>query len=417
MEPMEVVIPRLWPFLSHTTSSVRRSTLQTLKTLTEITTTNHSISVIISNGNEVTSETPNTPAVTLENTILEKVLVNDNKSLELNFGVKFWSPGLLQEALRHIYQRVLVEHIAEIQLIVEAVWKNLVTHAELSALLHASCPYVSAWMCLAMQPARLSFDPAQMVYANAKVTRDRKGKWSSDLDGTNNTSKLRQKMYLGGIETTPQEVRERNVPRARCKAANMLGLLSRYLVLPAPGVIYTPNIESPVNCYAKILIGYLTSRSALQRLISGMIVAFWAKYDLTAIPGPIQLTDRLHIALIEYVYYDEVAISLTRLLQEARDLLATLKQNKIAIGGDLDSTKILTLDEIQALATTLTDNLRTRFVMKPKIADMLDERRRGLMSSFSQTNADQNNLNIRYVQILYLNPNILTKFLCGFRMF
>lgn len=390
---MDVVIPRLWPFLSHTTSSVRRSTLQTLKTLTEISTTNQSTSLITSNGNNAISESSTTSsAVKLENTVLEKVLINDNKSLELNFGVKFWSPGLLQEALRHIYQRVLIEHIADIQLIVEEVWNNLVTHAELSALLHASCPYVSAWMCLAMQPARLSFDPAQMVYA--KLTRDRKSKWS-DLDGANSTSKLRQKMYLGGIETTPQEVRERNVPRARCMAANMLGLLSRYLVLPAPGVVYTSNIESPVNCYAKILTGYLTSRSALQRLISGMIVAFWAKCDSTAIPGPLQLTDRLHIALTEYVYYDEVAISLTRLLQEARDLLATLKQNKIAIGGDLDSTKILTLDEIQALATTLTDNLRTRFVMKPKIADMLDERRRSLMSSFSQTNADQNNLNIR----------------------
>lgn len=390
MEPMDVVIPRLWPFLSHTTSSVRRSTLQTLKTLTEISSTNNNISVINSESND--SSDPTKSSVKLENTVLEKVLMSDNKSLELNFGVKFWSPGLLQEALRHIYQRVLVEHIAEIQVIVEDVWNNLVTNAELSALLHASCPYVSSWMCLAMQPARLSFDPAQMVYA--KLTRDRKNKWM-DLEGSNVTSKLRQKMYLGGIETTPQDVREANVPRARCKAAKMLGLLSRYLVQPAPGVVYTPNIESPVNCYAKILVGYLTSRSALQRLISGMIVAFWAKCDTNAIPGPLQLTERLHIALTEYVYYDEVAISLTRLLQEARDLLATLKQNKIAIGGDLDTTKILTLDEIQTLATTLTDNLRARFVMKPKVADMLDERRRSLLSSFSQTNADQNNLNIR----------------------
>lgn len=348
----------------------------------------------------------NQSAIKLENTILEKVMTND-ASLELNFGVKNWSPGLLQEALRHIFQRVLVEHIVDIQLIVEDVWKNLVTHAELSALLHASCPYVAAWMCLAMQPARLSFDPAQMVYA--KLTRERKSKWM-DLDGANSSSKLRQKMYLGGIETTPQEVRERNVPRARCKAAKMLGLLSRYLVLPAPGVIYTPNIESPVNCYAKILVGYLASRSALQRLISGMIVAYWAECDSTASPGPPQLKERLHFALVEYVYYDEVAISLTRLLQEARDLLATLKQNKIAIAGDLDTTKILTLDEIQALATTLTDNLRTRFVMRPKIADMLEERRRSLQSSFAQTNADQNGLNIRLVAVncaIYMYLNII----------
>lgn len=392
---MDVVIPRLWPFLSHTTSSVRRSTLQTLKTLTEITTTNHSISALISesNENQVSTQLPTIEStVKLENSILEKVFTSDNKSLELNFGVKHWSPSLLQEALRHIYQRVLIEHMADIQLIVENVWNNLVTHAELSALLHAACPFVASWMCLAMQPSRLPFDPAQMIHS--KLTRERKSKWS-DLDGANSSSRLCQKMYLGGIETTPQDVRERNVPRARCKAANMLGLLSRYLVLPAPGVIYTPYIESPVNCYTKILVGYLSSRSALQRLISGMIVAFWAQYDSTAVPGPPQLKERLNVSLMEYVYYDEVAISLTRLLQEARDFLATLKQNKVAIGGDLDTTKILTLEEIRALATTLTEDLKTRFNLRPKIADMLDERRRSLNNSFAQTHADQNNLNIR----------------------
>lgn len=166
MEPMAVLIPRLWPFLSHTTSSVRRSTLQTLKTLTEISgTTNHSISVIMKqeNGNS-NGHAVSVPAVRLENRDIEKVLRSDYDRLELNFGVKNWPPHLLQEALRHIYQRVLVEHLSDIQSLVESVWTNLVTHADLSALLHAACPFVAAWMCLAMQPARMSFDPAQMIY-------------------------------------------------------------------------------------------------------------------------------------------------------------------------------------------------------------------------------------------------------------
>lgn len=166
---MYVLIPRLWPFLSHSTSSVRRSTLNTLKTLTEITTTNHSISVIMkqdTNGNgHAATATHLLPVVKVESSDIDEVLNTKHTNLELNFGVKHWPPQLLQESLRHIYQRVLVEHIGDIQQIVEAVWQNLVTYSELSALLHASCPYVASWMCLAMQPGRLSFDPALMMHA------------------------------------------------------------------------------------------------------------------------------------------------------------------------------------------------------------------------------------------------------------
>lgn len=414
-----MLIPRLWPFLSHNTSTVRRSTLQTLKTLTEITTTNFSISAIISPGG--TNGTKSLPlpsaesAVQLPSIDLDHVLhaAERDRQLELNFGVKHWPATLLQDALRHIYQRVLVEHMPDIQLIVEAVWTNLVTHAELSGLLHASCPFVASWMCLAMQPARLAFDPAQLIFAKPMAREQRRNERAvastnrNELDTTAQgvltttpPNKVHQKMYLGGIETTPMDLRERNVPRARCKAAKMLGLLSRYLVLPAPGVQYTSALESPMSCYAKILMGYLASRSALQRLIAGMIVAHWAATDASIAPGPPQLQRRLQASLTEYFYYDEVAVSLTRLLQEARDLLATMKLNRITVGEHLDASKILTLEQIYALATALTDNLRARFALKPKIADMLDERRRGLQQSFAQTSAEQSRVNVSTQAVL-----------------
>lgn len=202
------------------------------------------------------------------------------------------------------------------------------------------------------------------------------------------------------METTPLMIREKNVPRARCKACKMLGLLSKYLVLPAPGVAYTSNIESPINCYTKILVGYLSSRSALQRLISGMVVSFWAANDATIHPGPADLQLKLHTVLSEYVYYDEVAISLTRLLQESRDFIATLKQYKIQF-PDYDCSRILTLEQIQALCTTMTANLKEKFGIKPKVLELLEERRRGLQNSLAQTNMDQNSLNIRYFWLIY----------------
>ncbi|KAJ6635131.1 TATA-binding protein-associated factor [Pseudolycoriella hygida] len=390
MEPMSILIPRLWPFLSHSTSSVRRSTLQTLKTLTK-----NAAPIVDA---EVVKAQSNGNSIKIEVESLQAVIEQSATSLSLNFGVKDWPADLLQDALRHVYQRVLVEHITDIQLLVEDVWYNLVTNAELSALLHASCPYVASWMCLAMQPARLSFDPSLMIYAKSPVNRERKNKWP-ELDLGSSSKTHLQKMYIGGIETTPVDVRERNIPRARSKASKMLGLLSRYLVLPAPGVVYAENIESPINCYTKILLGYLSSRSALQRLISGMVIAYWAESDPTIVPGPPQLQQRLNAAVTEYVCYDENTITLTRLLQESRDFISTLKQLKVKL-SEFDNCKYLSLDQIQALSTTLTENLKEKFGLKARSVEILEEKRRGLQNSLAQTNFEQNALNVSTQAIL-----------------
>lgn len=388
MEPMNVLIPRLWPFLSHTTSSVRKSTLQTLKTLTQCNTIDP-----VNDTNSLTVGENKKKSTNESSSDFEKIVNVDARNLSLNFGVKEWPASLLQESLRHVYQRVLVEHISEIQSIAEEVWVNLVTNAELSALLHAACPYVASWMCFAMQPARLAFDPSLMIYAKTNTTKERSKRFS-DLDSST-SDKHHPKLYLGGIETTPVDVREKNIPRARCIAAKMIGLLSKYLILPAPGVEYTPDVESPIQCYTKLLIGYLSSRSALQRLISGMVISFWAVNDPVSRPGSLVLQEKLHQVLNEFVYYDEVAFLLTRLLQESRDFIATMKQYKIPF-TDFDSFKVLTIDQIQALCMTLTENLREKFpFLKPKTIELLEDRRRGLQQSLAQTNYEQNILNVR----------------------
>uniref|UniRef100_A0A182VQT4 TATA-binding protein-associated factor 172 n=1 Tax=Anopheles minimus TaxID=112268 RepID=A0A182VQT4_9DIPT len=413
MEPMSILVPRLWPFLSHCSSSVRRSTLQTLKTLTS------SVSTVQgTNGGSTTPPSSNgksDPAPPADSAVLT-VPVSEEAKLGLNFGVKDWPPPLLQEALRHIFQRVLVEHVEDIQSLAEDVWNNLVVNAELSALLHASCPYVSSWLCLAMQPVRLAFDPGSLIFAKpslhqtAGTNRERRPRQFDSFDtgggGTGgcgghssssaSSGSLHQKLFLGGAETVPLDVREKNVVRARCKAARMIGLLSRYLVLPAPGVTYTPETESPIDCYTKVLIGYLQSRSALQRLISSLVIAYWCSFDATIQPGPPVLQERLRACLNEYVYYDEVGILFTRLLQECRDYMATLKQHKVQL-AEYEQLKVLTLDQIYQIATAIgwsVDEMRTKYCLKPKVAELLEDRRRSLLGSHSATALEQTTLHI-----------------------
>lgn len=121
------VVPRLWPYLCHSTSSVRRATLQTLRTLTQ-------------------------------------VQSNIGEAINANLH---WNAELLQDALRHVFQRVLVEHISDVQEIVEEVWNNLVQNSGLAELLHAACPFVSTWICLTMQPAKLPFDASLLIQSRS----------------------------------------------------------------------------------------------------------------------------------------------------------------------------------------------------------------------------------------------------------
>lgn len=117
-----------------------------------------------------------------------------------------------------------------------------------------------------------------------------------------------------GSETTPSEARELNAVEVRCMTARMLGLLSCYIVQPAPGIDYSSGLEKPIDCFVRVLLVHLNSKSALQRMMTGLVIAEWAKFDHTT-QCPEAIKERLHTCLNECVYFDEIAHSFTRLAQ------------------------------------------------------------------------------------------------------
>lgn len=150
-QPITEVVPRLWPFLSHSTSSVRKATLQTLCTLTE------------------------KPC--------------DGSSI-------LWPAQLLQDAMRHVYQRVLVEANAEVREVAEKVWNNLVDNSRLVELLHAACPFITVWLYLGMQSVRVPFDSNYLIFHSKQQPQRKKGGIDNlhAFDG----SVIVPKLYLGG---------------------------------------------------------------------------------------------------------------------------------------------------------------------------------------------------------------------------
>ncbi|XP_033321370.1 histone acetyltransferase 1 [Megalopta genalis] len=389
-QPLSQVLPRLWPFLSHSSSSVRKATLQTLETLT---------------GDDGAENM-------------------DKKEL--------WGEGgglVLQDALRHVFQRVLIEHITAIQDVTERVWENLVVQSDLELLLHAACPLVSTWLCLAMQPEHVPFNPNLLMTISSPNKGTKSNQFvgtcdgQTDANGGNNAapgnvkSMSELKVYIGGIETVAQTIRKSNVIPARCRAARMLGLLSHYVVQPAPGVTYTPDIPSPALCYAKVLLAHLNSRSALQRTIAGLTMSHWATVNNKPPAIPDILRDKLLGCLNECVYYDEIAASFTRLLHDSRDYIATLKHYKLPVPVETDASGVMTLDQIANLvAKPITDlcamsnttggpsgnigGSPSTIKLKPKVIETLKERRKALEIGANDTAAQQLAYNVMSMSAL-----------------
>ncbi|XP_039754002.1 TATA-binding protein-associated factor 172 [Pararge aegeria] len=418
------VLPRLWPYLDHSASSVRKATLQTLRTLTRPLVTS-----------EINGNTNRNNNIESDNNCNSKVTCDDNSESEVKSGdVKcngevsqylMWTPELLQVAMRHIYQRVLFEHVPEIQEIAVQVWQNLLQHAPLGMILVAACPILALWLCLAMQPARMPLDASLLLSPPPPPEpKERRGR-SSGPSGNDDEPRPGQKWYLGGNESQPAALRDAAVTRARCLAAEILGYLSCYLVQPAPGIEYKAEDESPIDCYVKVMVVYLRSGSALQRLVAGLVISSWARHtvqyrlypppvltngvtseekeskkeddteeqqsELLSKMAPSMLVTTLHTSLNQYLYYDEVALNCNRILQEARDLLAMMKHYKLPIDNE-EFNNIVRLEQVSAM-TTATQPLVAAMKIK-RAAPSLEERRAALHSAVANCTLEQATLNV-----------------------
>ena len=80
-----------------------------------------------------------------------------------------WLPLILSDALRHLYQRSLLEESAEILTIVKKVWSQLLRKSPLEHLLSQATPWLGVWLSQCMQPSNIPFDPTYMLAARHRV--------------------------------------------------------------------------------------------------------------------------------------------------------------------------------------------------------------------------------------------------------
>ena len=219
----------------------------------------------------------------------------------------------------------MLEHQQEIIDHIEQLWGLLLRRLSLQVLLPAACPCVAHWLCMMMQPSRVPFDPSILIFPPPrKESSETRRRSSSGPLGE--VTPVETKYFIAGTDHVYENPiqREKGVVRARCLAASMLGLLSEFLVQVMPGLTYSADMETPVECYAKLLLVHLNSRSALQRTAVAMVMANWGERCSSASPSPF-LIERIHVSLTESVYYDEIGVAYARLLHDCKDFIATLR--------------------------------------------------------------------------------------------
>ncbi|XP_041362673.1 TATA-binding protein-associated factor 172-like isoform X2 [Gigantopelta aegis] len=346
-QSLSELIPRLWPFLRHNIKSVRKAALETFYTL------------LSAEGQQN--------------------------------ALQSWLPAVLQDALRHIYQRSLLEHSPELLDLVEKVWAQLLERTPLDYLIGASLPWLGVWLCLLMQPARVPYDPSYLIEAKHRV-RDISTPKSHHPSET--PAIKEQRDFIGGISTnTLMSEQDPSVMKARITGARLLGRLASYITRPLSN--FPPEAEKPAISLAKLFVFHLNTKSALQRFIVGQVTYQWAVHSQPC-ECPVELKTRLLECLNEAIYFDEIAVSFTRMQSDCQDFIASLKCQ----GVDMDSKfppGILTLDQAAQLSSVYNE---VKASFKPRVAATLEERCRQLQTSVSSTSHEQQMWTVRVLTSL-----------------
>jgi len=325
--PLSSLVPRLYPFLSHSSSQVRKAALSTLLTLSS-----H-------------------PSV-----------------------AEHWLPSCAMDLLRNIYQRALLEHNNQNLSLVVSVWNCVCTNTPLQPLLMAGCPWFGPWIKLISGPAHAPLDPSILLPSS-------------------------NRQFLGGPEaqpiTDPVE-KDKAVSRARNTAAKLLGKLAAFIVRPVPGIVYTPDMESPLQMLLdKVLIPQLGTNSAYQKLAISMIILQW----LDQTPPPPELSSSplpatLLTCLTEQPNYEELSHQFAKLGSEATDYISSLRHYKLDVDQHIAPGSPLNYETIQYLVGPLSDQLISRAKVKPKVCETIQERRQSVVVTLETTISEQTSLEL-----------------------
>ncbi|XP_037321187.2 TATA-binding protein-associated factor 172 [Pungitius pungitius] len=344
-QSLTVLVPRVWPFLRHTISSVRRAALETLYTLLS----------------------------------------------KYDESCAMWINPILQEMLRHIFQSCILESNDEILELIQKVWMELLCQAPQQYVVAASCPWMGAWLCLMMQASHIPIDLNMLLEVKARC-KDKAG--SKARQGTTIQVKETVQEYIAGAETVTEDplTRDYVVVRSRLMAAKLLGALCRCICDPQLNAA-TQEIR-PAESLGQLLLFHLNSKSALQRIVVALVLCEWATLQKECRVVSSLVHPRLLAILSEHLYYDEIAIPFTRMQNECKQLIALLAEAQIDLQDRLNCS-VFTIDQANELVTTIFTESTVGLNVKSSEFQALDSKRQQAQATVTETNAEWQQLHLR----------------------
>ncbi|XP_034079596.1 TATA-binding protein-associated factor 172 isoform X1 [Gymnodraco acuticeps] len=343
-QSLTILVPRVWPFLRHTISSVRRAALETLFTL-------------LSKADE---------------------------------SCAMWINPILQDMLRHMFQSCILESNEEILELIQKVWMELLSQAPHQFVVAASCPWMGAWLCLMMQASQIPIDVNMLLEVKAR-SKDKAG-----AKGRQCTIQVKETLqeYIAGAETVTEDsvTRDYVVVRSRLMAARLLGALCRCIC--DPQVNAASQEIRPAESLGQLLLFHLNSKSALQRIAVSLVLCEWAalQKDCQVVSSIVQ--PRLLAILSEHLYYDEIAIPFTRMQNECKQLIALLADANIDLQDRLNCS-VFTIDQANELVTTIFTESTACLNVRSSQYQALDGKRQQAQSTMNETNLEWQQLHLR----------------------
>ncbi|XP_063818105.1 TATA-binding protein-associated factor 172 isoform X2 [Pseudophryne corroboree] len=342
-QSLSILVPRVWPFLRHIISSVRKAALETLCTL----------------------------------------LFTQDQSCT------GWLTPILQDMLRHIFQLCILESNQEILDLIQKVWQELIHKASVQYVVAAACPWMGAWLCLMMQPSHLPIDLNMLLEVKPKS----KEKAGCKLRQGPCQIKEATQEYIAGSDSVTDDSATRDyvVTRARVAAAKLLGSLC--CCICDPSVNTSCQEIKPAESLAQLLLFHLNSKSALQRISVSLVICEWAALQKECKTVVLAVQPRLLAVLSEHLYYDEIAIPFTRMQNECKQLISALADAQIDIRSKVNCS-VFTIDQANDLVTTIFNEATGPWV-NTKLYQQLDGKRQQVQMTVMETNQEWQVLQLR----------------------
>ncbi|KAM4032830.1 TATA-binding protein-associated factor 172 isoform 3-T3 [Anomaloglossus baeobatrachus] len=343
-QSLTILVPRVWPFLRHTISSVRKAALETLCTL-------------------LSTQDQNCSG---------------------------WLTPILQDMLRHIFQICILESNQEILDLIHKVWQELIHKASVQYVVAAACPWMGAWLCLMMQPAHLPIDINMLIEVKPKS----KEKAAAKLRQGQSQPKEVTQEYIAGSDSMTEDSTTRDyiVTRARMAAAKLLGSLCCCICDPCVNTA-TQEIK-PAESLAQLLLFHLNSKSALQRISVALVICEWAASQKECKTVSLAVQPRLLAVLSEHLYYDEIAIPFTRMQNECKQLISSLADANVDVGSKVNCS-VFTIDQANELVTAVFSEVAGPLRANAKVYQQLDGKRQQVKLTVMETNQEWQVLQLR----------------------